>query len=112
MGETQQPLAKWAHQHTHPAAGRPNSVVLDQMGDTGHRVDLDSFEILEKEEDWRRRGITESIWVRQLRPKLNKSGGLSHCGTDPSASMDHYRPDDGLSDRLKHVAIITIGKMF
>ena len=26
--------------------------------------------------------------------------------------MDHYRPDDDLSDRSKHVVIITIGKMF
>ena len=78
VGETQQPLAKRAHQHTHPAAGRPNSAVLDHIGDTGHRVDLDSFEILEREEDWRRRGIREAIWVRQLRPKLNKSGGLRH----------------------------------
>ena len=52
VGETQQPLVKRVHQHTHPAAGRPNSVVLDHMGDTGHRVDLDSFEILEREEDW------------------------------------------------------------
>ena len=24
--------------------------------------------------------------------------------------MDHYRPDDDLSDRSKHVVIITIGK--
>ena len=66
------------HQHTHSASGRPNSAVLDDMGDTGHRVDLESFEILEREQDWRRRGIREAIWVKQLRPKLNKSGGLRH----------------------------------
>ena len=52
MGETQQPLAKRVHQHTRTAAGRPNSVVLDHMGDTGHRVDLESFKILEREQDW------------------------------------------------------------
>ena len=40
VGETKQPLVKRVHQHTHPAAGRPNSAVLDHMGDTGHRVDL------------------------------------------------------------------------
>ena len=78
VGETQQPLVKWAHQHTHPAAGQSNLVVLDHVGDTGHRVDLDSFEILEREEDWRRQGIREAIWVRPLRPLLNKSGGLKH----------------------------------
>ena len=84
------------------------------MGDTGHRVDLDSFEILEREEYWRRQGIREAICVRQLRPKLNKCGGLRHslprCGTDSSGSMDHYRPDDDLSDRSKHVVLITISK--
>ena len=39
-----------------------------------HRVDLESFEILEREQDWQRRGIREAIWVKQLQ---NKSGGLS-----------------------------------
>ena len=29
VGETQQPLAK--HQHTHPAAGRPNSAFLERL---------------------------------------------------------------------------------
>ena len=86
VGEPQ-PLAKIAHQHTHPEAGQQNSAVSDHMGDTGHKVDLESFEILEREQDWRRRGIREAIWVRQLRPKLNKSGGLNSrcpcCGTDP-----------------------------
>ena len=53
LGETQQPLAKQAHQHTHPAAGRPNSAVLDHTGDTEHRVYLDSFE----REDWRRQEL-------------------------------------------------------
>ena len=94
MGETQQPLAKRVHQHTQPAAGRPNSAVLDHMGDTGHRVDLENFEILEREQDWQRRGIREVIWVKQLQPKLNKCGGLRHtrcsrCGTGPSGSKDH-----------------------
>ena len=77
-------------------------------------MDLESFEILEREEDCRRRGIREAIWVRQLRPKLNKSGGLRHSlsllWNSPSGSMDHYRPDDDLSDRSKHVVLITISK--
>ena len=40
------------------------------MGDAGHRVDLENLEILEREQDWRREGIREAIWVKQLRPKL------------------------------------------
>ena len=57
VGETQQPLPKRVHQHTHTTAGRLNSAVLDHMCATGHVLDLDSFKILEREADWRRRGI-------------------------------------------------------
>ena len=46
MGETQQPLSKQVHQHTHSAAWRPNLAVLDHMCATGHALDLDSFTIL------------------------------------------------------------------
>ena len=53
VGETQQPLSKLVHQHTHSAARRPNSVVLDHMCVTGHVLDLDSFTMLEQEADWR-----------------------------------------------------------
>ena len=76
MGETQQPLSKQVHQHTHTAAGRPNSAVLDHMYATGHVLDLDSFKTLECEADWRRRGLRQAIYVKQEVPGLNKSGGL------------------------------------
>ena len=50
MGETQQPLSKRVHQHTHSVAGRPNSAVLDHMCATGHVLDLDSFMILNEKQ--------------------------------------------------------------
>ena len=68
VGETQQPLSKRIHQHTHSAAGRPNSAVLDHMCETGHVLDLDSFTMLEGEADWRRRGIREAIYVKRVVP--------------------------------------------
>ena len=46
--ETQPPLAERVHQHTHPEVGRPNSAVLDHMGDTGHRVDLEALRSLKE----------------------------------------------------------------
>ena len=49
VGETQQPLSKRVLQHTHSAAGRPNSAFLDHMCATGHVLDLDIFSILERE---------------------------------------------------------------
>ena len=63
VGETQQPLSKRIHQHTLTAARRPNSAVLDHMCATGHVLDLDSFKILEREADWRQRGIREANYV-------------------------------------------------
>ena len=75
VGETQQPLSKRVHQHTHTATGRPNSAVLDHMCATGHVLKLDSFTILELEADSRHRGIREAIYVKWVVPGLNKSGG-------------------------------------
>ena len=102
VGETQQPLSKRVHQHTHSAAGRPNSAVLDHMCETGHVLDLDSFTILEREADWRRRGIREAIYVKRVVPGLNKSGGL-RCALSPVwdrplgvKSVRASRPEDGL----------------
>ena len=43
VGESQQPLSKYMHQHTHTAVGRSNSAVLDHMGDMGHTIGLGSF---------------------------------------------------------------------
>ena len=44
--------------------------------------ELDSFTILEREADWRRRGIREAIYVKRVVPGLNKSGGL-RCVLSP-----------------------------
>ena len=40
VGETQKPLSKRVHQHTHTAAVRPNSGVLHNMCATGHVIRL------------------------------------------------------------------------
>ena len=97
MGENQQPLSKRVRQHTHTAAGRPNSAVLDHMCATGLVLDLDSFKILERKADWKRRGIREAIYVKRVVPRLHKSSGLRcaypRCGTDPSGSK-LFKPTD------------------
>ena len=77
-----QPLSKRVHQHTHSAAGRPNTKVLNHMCATGQVLDLDSFTILEREADWMQRGIREAIYAKQMVPGLNKSGGL-RCALSP-----------------------------
>ena len=67
-GETQQPLSKRVHRHTHSADGRSNAAVLNHMCATGHVLDLDSFMILECEADWRQRGIREAIYLKRVVP--------------------------------------------
>ena len=79
VGETQQPLSKRVHQHTHSAAGRPNSAVLDHMCETGHVLDLDSFTILEREADWRRRGIREAIYVKRVITGVKQEWWIALC---------------------------------
>ena len=69
---------------------------------TVHVLDLDSFTILEREADWRRRGIREAIYVKRVVPGLNKSGGLHYALSlvwdRPLGvkSVRSSRPEDGL----------------
>ena len=42
----------------------------------GHSFDLSDVNILDKEEDWVRRGIEEAIWERVEGPSLNKKEEL------------------------------------
>ena len=83
VGETQQPLARRVHQHTHSAAGKLNSAVLDHMCGTGHVLNLDSFRILHREADWRKRAIKEAIQVKRVQPSLNKCGRI-RCTLTPA----------------------------
>ena len=46
--------------------------------ETGHSFNNKDFHILDKEEQWHRRGIKEAIWKRVEQPSLNKKGGLPH----------------------------------
>ena len=39
-------------------------------------LDLGDVKILDKEENWSRRGIKEAVWERIESPSLNKKGGL------------------------------------
>ena len=53
-----------------------NSAVLYNVCDTGHVLNLDSFRILDRETDWRKRGISEAIQVKHVKPSVNKCGGI------------------------------------
>ena len=72
-------------------------MVLHHMCVTGHVLGLDSFTILEREADWRQRGIREAIYVKRVVPGLTRVVDCAvtcpQCGTDPSGS-NLYEPAD------------------
>ena len=55
------------------------SFVYDCLTQRFHILDLDSSTILEREADWRRRGIREAIAIRAYTyiPKINTTGQTS-----------------------------------
>ena len=47
----------------------------------GHAITMENVRILDREPSWFERGVKEVIYIRALRPALNKDGGryqLSH----------------------------------
>ena len=50
------------------------SAVYNHLKETGHEVSLDDVKILDREENWARRGIEEAINERIEAPLLNRRG--------------------------------------
>ena len=79
MGETKQALKSRLNQHRRPSSNKAqNSAVYLHTKETGHSFDITDATILDKEEQWHRRGIKEAIWERVEEPSLNKKGGLRY----------------------------------
>jgi hypothetical protein len=79
IGETKQALKSRVSQHRRPSAGDLyDSAVYTHSEISGHPIGINNFEILDKEEDWFRRGVKEAIYERQHQPSLNKRGGLRY----------------------------------
>ncbi len=78
IGETQQSLKARMNQHRKPstAGDSYNSAVFAHLDITGHSFKTENVVILDREEEWFRRGIKEAIWERVENPTLNKRGGL------------------------------------
>ena len=66
------------------------------MKETGHTVAITDFRVLDKEEDWHRRGVKEAIWERMKEPSLNKKGGgapfqpVAHLGPGASTVFSQF----------------------
>ncbi len=79
VGETKQALKSKIYQHRRPSTNEAqNSAIFLHTRETGHSFNNKDFQLLDKEEQWYRRGIKEAIWERVEQPSLNKKGGLRH----------------------------------
>ena len=90
MWETLQSIRARLKQHQRPNSNpAQNSAVYCHLKDMGHELDSKGVQILDKERDWRRRGIKEAIWERVEDPTLNRKG---RGGGAPVLSVSHLGP--------------------
>ncbi|XP_072037197.1 uncharacterized protein [Amphiura filiformis] len=74
VGETKQVLKPRVNQHRRPSTNEAqNSAVYLHLKESGHSINIEDATILDREEQWHRRGIKEAIWERVESPSLNKS---------------------------------------
>ena len=79
IGETARSLKARAAEHRRPSSTTSEvSQHLHLNGRPKHHVSLDKIKILDRDDDWLKRGIKESIYIRALKPDLNRDGGRHH----------------------------------
>ncbi len=77
VGETKQALKTRLKQHRQRGSNpAQTSAVFLHHVDTKHGFEDSEVLVLDREEDWVRRGIKEAVWERIERPSLNRKGGL------------------------------------
>jgi len=76
IGETERTLSTRFLEHRRPSSASSSEVAAHlHVESPGHKIDLDSVKILDKDTNWRRRGIKEAIYIRRHQPTLNQDGG-------------------------------------
>ena len=70
VGETARALRTRLSEHE-----RPTSPVGEHANKEQHKIDWDGVRILDREEDWYRRGVREAIHIRRSGSDLNRDRG-------------------------------------
>ena len=65
-------------QHRRAKASGQDSAVYLHLKDKGHSFEDSQVRILDREEDWFKRGVKEAIYVKTEKPSLNRGGGVRH----------------------------------
>ncbi len=85
VGESARDAATRNSEHfstSQSAPGFYKSAIMQHAADAGHHFRREDIQILSREQDWHKRGIRESIYIRGLSPTLNRNDGrhtLPHC---------------------------------
>ncbi|KAI8502143.1 hypothetical protein Bbelb_197310 [Branchiostoma belcheri] len=75
IGETERSLKTRFLEHRRPSSVASEVSQHIHIESPGHTVDLEGVRILDTEQDYFKRGIKESIYIRALQPSLNRDGG-------------------------------------
>ena len=70
VGENARPLRARIREHK-----RPSSPVGEHAINKGHTIDWDNVSVLDRENDWFRRGVREAIHIKRTNYTLNKDQG-------------------------------------
>ncbi len=76
IGETERPFKKRLQEHQRPS--NKSSPVVQHNKSTGHKVNDKNVRILEKEDNWFRRGVKEAIYIKANNSTLNRDQGRHH----------------------------------
>ena len=75
IGETERSLKTRFQEHRRPSSTSSEVSQHIHIESPGHKVDLKSVEILDREPRYFERFIREAIYIRAHRPSLNRDGG-------------------------------------
>ena len=75
IGETERSLKTRFMEHRRPSSTSSEVSQHIHIESPGHRVDLESVKILDREPKYFERGVKEAIYIRMNQPSLNKDGG-------------------------------------
>ena len=85
IGETKRILGTRTKEHKEDAekasSSRPytrsnrQKQITDHMTQKNHTVDLEGANFVDRESDWRTRGIKEAIWIRKTKDSMNRDEG-------------------------------------
>ena len=79
---------------------RPESPVATHATQFQHLIDSEGVKILDREDNWFRRGVKEAIHIRKTGSELNKNRGRHHLPTVYNKPIVSHDSDPSGSDHV------------